>query len=145
MKIWIRLISYQETKTAFGDDTYIIYVNVAYESKTALGRLMHDFCKNPSDMYYEKLAERVRYFKEDTEGVDKMTDVFEIVAQKSSTRSSTKSSTRSRNKKAAKEAVQKARNIARSMLADGMAFEKIAKYTELSIEEITVLAEELQK
>ena len=35
--------------------------------------------------------------------------------------------------------------MARSMLADGMAFEKIAKYTELSMEEITVLAEELRK
>ena len=76
-------------------------------------------------MYYWKLAEHVRYFKEDTEGVDKMTDVFEIVAQK-----------------AAKEAAQK---VAQNMARDGMAFEKIAKYTKLSMEEITVLAEELQK
>ena len=91
-------------------------------------------------MYYEKLAERVRYFKEDTEGVDKMTDVFEIVAQKAA-----KEAAQEAAQKAAQEAVQKARNMARSMLADGMAFEKIAKYTELSMEEITVLAEELQK
>ena len=87
-------------------------------------------------MYYEKLAERVRYFKEDTEGVDKMTDVFEIVAQKAAQEAA---------QKAAKEATQEAaQNMARSMLADGMAFEKIAKYTKLSMEEITVLAEELQ-
>ena len=87
-------------------------------------------------MYYWKLAERVRYFKEDTDGVDKMTDVFEIVAQKAAQEAA---------QEAAQKALQKARNMARSMLADGMAFEKIAKYTELSMEEITVLAEELQK
>lgn len=112
----------QETKTAFGDDTYIIYVNASCKSETSLGMLMHDFfCKNPSDMYYQKLAERVRYFKENTEGVDKMTDVFEIVEQKA------------------------AQKMPCSMLADGMSLEKIAKYTELSIEEIKLLAEQMQK
>ena len=116
----------QETKTAFGDDTYIIYVNASYKSETSLGMLIHDFfCKNPSDMYYQKLAERVRYFKEDMEGVDKMTDLFEIVEQK-----------------AAQEVAQR---TARSMLADGMALEKIVKYTKLSIEEIKLLAEEMQE
>ena len=31
---------------------------------------MHDFsCTNPKDMYYKILADRVRYFKEDEEGV----------------------------------------------------------------------------
>ena len=130
----------QETKTAFGDDTYIIYVNAAYESKTALGRLMHDFfCKNPSDMYYEKLAERVRYFKEDTEGVDKMTDVFEIVAQKAAQKAA-QEATQKATQKATQETKQK---IARSMLANGMTLEDIAKCTELSIEEIKALAEEM--
>ena len=31
---------------------------------------MHDFsCTDPKDMYYKILADRVRYFKEDEEGV----------------------------------------------------------------------------
>ena len=31
---------------------------------------MHDFhCKNPDDMYYNELADKVRYFKEDEEGL----------------------------------------------------------------------------
>ncbi len=86
-------------------------------------------------MYYEKLAERVRYFKEDTEGVDKMTDVFEIVAQKAA-----QEATQKATQKATQETKQK---IARSMLANGMTLEDIAKCTELSIEEIKALAEEM--
>ena len=73
-------------------------------------------------MYYEKLAERVRYFKEDTEGVDKMTDVFEIVAQKAA-----QEATQKATQKATQETKQK---IARSMLANGMTLEDIAKCTD---------------
>ncbi len=39
---------------------------------------MHDFwCTNPDDMYYEVLAERVRFFKEDKKGVAIMCKVIE--------------------------------------------------------------------
>lgn len=51
----------------FGDDAHIIYVNSQIKGKTALGKLMHDFtCTDPDDMNYSVLAQRVRYFKEDT-------------------------------------------------------------------------------
>ena len=90
-------------------------------------------------MYYEKLAERVRYFKEDVEGVDKMTDVFEIVAQKAA-QEAAQEATQKATQKATQETKQK---IARSMLANGMTLEDIAKCTELSIEEIKALAEEM--
>ena len=40
------------------------------KDETALGKLMHDFaCTNAKDMYYEVLADRVHYFKEDEKGV----------------------------------------------------------------------------
>lgn len=49
---------------------YIIYVNSQIKDETALGKLMHDFsCTNAKDMYYEVLADRVHYFKEDEKGV----------------------------------------------------------------------------
>ena len=39
---------------------------------------MHDFaCTDPADMYYETLADRVRYFKESKEGVTLMCKVLE--------------------------------------------------------------------
>ena len=60
----------EETGKHFGDDTHIIYVNSQIQDETTLGRLMHDFsCTDPSDMNYKILADRVRYFKSDEEGV----------------------------------------------------------------------------
>lgn len=39
---------------------------------------IHDFsCTNPSDMHYEVLADRVRFFKESKEGVAIMCKVIE--------------------------------------------------------------------
>lgn len=66
----------EETGEVFGDSSHILYVNGAYRDETPLGLLMRDFsCMNASDMYYKKLADRVRYFKEDEEGVQTMSGI----------------------------------------------------------------------
>lgn len=69
----------EETGERFGDDEHIIYVNGAnQDSETALGKLMHDFsCTNPDEMYYKLLADRTRFFKETTEGVETMSSVLD--------------------------------------------------------------------
>lgn len=60
----------EETGNCFEDDAHIIYVNSQIQDETNLGRLMHDFsCTDPSDMNYKILADRVRYFKSEKEGV----------------------------------------------------------------------------
>ena len=60
------------------DHADIIYVNAEIQDDTDLGHLMHDmFCENPDDMYYQELAERSRYFKEDEHGVMKMCEIME--------------------------------------------------------------------
>lgn len=60
----------KETGELFGDGAHIIYVNSQIKNETKLGRLMHDFrCTDADDMYNKVLADRVRYFKEDKEGV----------------------------------------------------------------------------
>lgn len=62
-----------ETGQSFGDGTHILYVNGRWRDDTPIGKLMYDFsCTNPDDMHYAKLADRVRYFKEDEEGVAAM-------------------------------------------------------------------------
>ena len=68
-----------DTDEPFNDGAHIIYVNGEDKnSSTALGKLMHDFfCTNPNDMYYDALAEKARYFKEDEKGVETMCDVLE--------------------------------------------------------------------
>lgn len=62
----------------FDDGSHILYVNGANRSDTPLGRLMHDFaCTEPREMYYDTLAERVRFYKESREGNVTMSRIFE--------------------------------------------------------------------
>ncbi|MCM1179750.1 MAG: PD-(D/E)XK nuclease family transposase [Clostridium sp.] len=68
----------RETGKLFGDGSHIIYVNGAYRDNSPLGKLLHDFaCTNPADMNYKVLADRVRYFKEDKEGLESMCKIVE--------------------------------------------------------------------
>ena len=67
-----------ETGKAFGDEQHILYVNAQMTDETELGRLMHDmWCVEADDMHYSILAERVRYFKENEEGVATMCRAME--------------------------------------------------------------------
>ena len=118
----------EEMGKSFGDEAHIIYVNSQIKDDTALGKLMHDFtCTNPDDMNYPVLAQRVRYFKEDTKGVATMCRAFEELREE-----------------AAREAAEKAKRdqsikIARKMLKTGMAYEEIADMVELSVDDIREL------
>ena len=104
----------QETGMPFGDGAHIIYVNSQIKDDTKLGRLMQDFtCTNPDDMNYPVLAQRVRYFKEDTKGVATMCRAFEEVREEGKR--------------------EQAVEFARSMLANGMPYEIVAKNTKLSV------------
>ncbi len=84
----------------------------------------HDFaCTNAKDMYYEVLADRVHYFKEDEKGGAVMCKAMEDM----------------RNEAAKMKAV----HIARLMLDGGkLSYEDIAAYTELTIEEVEKIASE---
>ena len=61
---------FRDSGKKFGDGSHILYVNGAYQNETPIGKLMHDFsCTDASEMYYDVLAERVKFFKESKEGV----------------------------------------------------------------------------
>ena len=112
----------EETGKKFQDEAHIIYVNGAYRDESPLGILMHDFsCTDPNDITYEVLAERVRYFKEDEEGVAAMCKAMEDM----------------RN-----EAVMDDRKdtACRLLKKGGMSFEDIAEISKLSVEEVRILA-----
>ena len=110
----------QETGMPFGDGAHIIYVNSQIKDDTKLGRLMQDFtCTNPDDMNYPVLAQRVRYFKEDTKGVATMCRAMEKMRDETAHETSIKN--------------------ALTMLEDGLPYEKVAKYAGLSIEEVKEL------
>lgn len=79
----------QETSESFGDGTHILYVNAQMKDDTALGQLMHDFsCTSADEMHYQILADRVRYFKEDTEEVATMCKIMEDMKNEAAKRNS---------------------------------------------------------
>ena len=116
----------EETGMPFGDASHIMYVNGAYRGDDPLGSLMHDFsCINADDMNYEKLSDRVRYFKETEEGVKAMSKAMEELA-----------------KKWAEEEIQERNEeVALELFRMGITdCEKIAKVSKLSIEAVERMA-----
>lgn len=113
----------RETGALFGDESHILYVNAQIKDDTALGQLMHDFsCTSAEEMHYQILADRVRYFKEDTEGVATMCKAMEDMRNETD---------RARMMK-----------IARHMLNMGKyTYEDIADVLEISIDEVKALTE----
>ena len=111
----------RETGESFGDESHIIYVNSQIKDDTALGKLMHDFsCTSAKDMYYEVLADRVHYFKEDEKGVAIMCKVMEDM-----------------RKEAARE---NSLETAKSLLQLGkLTYEEIAQSTKLTVDEVKEL------
>ena len=68
----------------FEDGSHILYVNGSYRDDSPVGKLMHDFsCTDPSDMCYNVLADRARFFKESKEGIAVMCKVLDDMRRQS--------------------------------------------------------------
>ncbi|MBD5093489.1 MAG: nuclease [Subdoligranulum sp.] len=102
----------------FEDGSHIVYVNGAYRDESPIGKLMHDFaCTDPADMYYDVLADRVRFFKESEEGVAIMCKAMEEMCNQA--------------------ALEKAKTVVCRMLAAGKyTLEEIADMTEIPLDEV---------
>lgn len=126
-----RYISGSDEK--FDDGSHILYVNGAYRGDTPLGKLMHDFsCTVPDEMYYDELAERVRFFKESKEGVLTMCKVMEDMRNEAAAQGIAQG--------IAQGALERSKLIAQEMLAMGMfSLEKIANITRLPLDEVKKL------
>ena len=114
----------KETGALFDDESHILYVNAQIKDDTALGQLMHDFsCTSAEQMHYQILADRVRYFKEDTEGVATMCKAMEDM----------------RNQAARENSIE----TARMLLALGkLSYEEIARSVRLlTVDEVKALDE----
>ena len=123
-----------ETGDLFGDEEHIIYVNSQIKDETSLGKLMHDFaCIDAKDMYYQVLADRVRYFKEDEKGVTFMSKILEDMRNEA--RAEGRVIGRAEGSK------EKAIIVARKMLnANKFSYEEISEFTSLPLDEIKALA-----
>ena len=112
----------QETGELFGDKAHIVYVNGSYRGNDKVGWLMHDFnCKDYREMHNPKIAERVRYFKEEPKGVTEMCETMQKIVD------------RERD-----DADVKARmDIALNLWSEGEHdLDKISRTTKLSIEQV---------
>jgi hypothetical protein len=120
------------TGERFEDGSHILYVNGAYRGDSPIGRLMHDFgCVNPSDMYYDVLADRVKFFKESKEGVAVMCRAIEDMWK------------RAVNEGLQEGRMESNRATARRMLAAGKyTVAEISDISGLSIEEVKKLQSE---
>ncbi|MGN0484319.1 MAG: PD-(D/E)XK nuclease family transposase [Lachnospiraceae bacterium] len=116
----------KETGQPFCDEAHIVYVNGAFRDNSEIGQLMHDFsCTDPADMYYELLAEKTRYFKEDAEGVKAMCKIVEDLCNDAK--------------------MEEKKEIALQFLTKSeLSKEKIAECVGLDMEVINKLAEELK-
>ena len=88
---------------------------------------MYDFsCSDPADMYYDVLAERTRFYKEEKEGISAMSKIFEEIRMEGLIEG------------------QKERTIVfvQNLLADGtLPMEKIAEVSDLTYDEVKAIAE----
>ena len=110
----------------------MIYVNSKIQDETELGKLMHDFwCTDADDMHYEILAERVRYFKKEEEGVRTMCKAMEDMRNEALEEGKIEGKTEERRK-----------NI-QEMLRDNVSVEKIQQYTGATKDEIKQEAKKL--
>lgn len=121
----------QETNASFGDGSHILYVNAQIKDNTALGQLMHDFaCTKAEEMHYPILAKRVRYFKEEQEGVATMSRIFEEIKREAA------------QEAARKTAREKSIQVARRMLRMGKySYEEISAISDLTMDEVKALDE----
>ena len=70
----------RETGKVFDDGSHIIYVNGSYEGEVGvpLDDLIHDFfCDNPADMRHKQLAHRVKFLKNNQQGVSNLNKILE--------------------------------------------------------------------
>ena len=113
----------------FDDGCSIIYVNGAYRGNDAIGRLMHDFnCVNADEMYYDELAERVRFHKQQEQGVKKVCRIVEEYGDE-------------RAEEARKEV--KKDFVEKLLRKNKLSVEEIAEVAELPLEQVRQMAEKL--
>ena len=105
----------------FDDGCNIMYINGDYRGDNPLGKLMHDFSTpNADEMYYDELAKRVRFHKQDEKGVQNMCQVIEEYG----------------DERAAEALKQGKIEAARNFLANGVSIDIIAKSLNMSVAEI---------
>ena len=133
----IELATKDSTYLPFDDGCNIIYVNGRYRGDDALGKLMHDFnTPNADEMNYSELAEKVRYHKQETEGVRTMCRIVEEYGKEREAFGRAEGLKRGVHENA----IANAKNA----LTLGLSLEQVSQITTLPLEQVLALKEELE-
>ena len=117
----------------FDDACNIMYVNGEYRGDNPLGRLMHDFSTpNADDMFYDELARRVRYHKQDEKGVQNMCKIIEEYGDERAAEAFKKGEEAGIAHGEEKKAIEVVRNLD----ANGVSIELIAKSMKMTEEQV---------
>ena len=139
IKRTVKLATTESMYLPFDDGCNIIYVNGSYRGNDALGKLMHDFnTPNADEMNYSELAEKVRYHKQETEGVRTMCRIVEEYGKEREALGRAEGMKRGVHENA----VANAKNFLRMNLGSP---EQIAQGTCLPLEQVLALKEELSR
>ena len=118
----------------FDDGCNIMYINGEYRGDDALGRLMHDFSTpNADEMIYDRLAEKVRFYKQNETGVQMASKIVEEYGDERAAEAYKDG--------AHDKAVESAKNFLKMNVNS---IEQIAQGTGLTVEEVQKLADEMK-
>lgn len=133
LPIYIIRRTIEGSDDVFQDGSHIIYVNSSItDESTPLGKIMHDFrCTQAEDMYYDVLANRVRYFKETEEGVRTMSEAMENLARELAKEAEERGTERGREEGKIDLVVE--------MLRDKLPLETIARISKFSLAQLQEL------
>ena len=121
----------------FDDACNIMYVNGEYRGDNPLGRLMHDFSTpNADDMFYDELARRVRYHKQDEKGVQNMCKIIEEYGDERAAEAFKKGEEAGIALGLAQGEEKKAIEVIRNLDANGVSIELIAKSVKMTEEQV---------
>ena len=116
----------------FDDDCNIMYINGEYKGDDPLGKLMHDFStSNADEMFYKELADRMRFLKQDEEGIEMASKIVEEYGDIRAAEALQQGIKQG--------AQQKAVETAKNLKTNGIDINIIAECTGLSIEEVQKL------
>ena len=117
----------------FNDGSHIIYINgSAKYDGTEIWKLIHDFrCARADEMYFPRLAARVKFLKEDEEGITMVSNYFEAQQAKA---------IKAEQRKAAKAKEDFVLNL---ISLGKLTLEEIAKCSGLTLKKVQMLANTL--
>lgn len=135
------------TSEQFHDGSHIIYVNTsAKDDGTEIWKLIHDLrCKNADEMFFPRLAARVKFFKKEEKGEIKMADFFDdfiAKVQKEAAEEAAEEARKEGRKEGREEGRKEAKeNVAIRFLKLGkLTLEEIAECSDLTLKKVQALA-----